>query len=243
MNPAVTAILSDSVSLASDCQTISGGAGAAEEEDNDPETVFLKATLSALQLQSQQLDQTCSRVESQNRALDSEIEALFGQLSTETKELEELEKSKEGTVNPLTKLSLEIHTQKMELKELNRKGEALRASLDHLNTSNTEAEHRIYDLDDLVWKKSREIDDLQTRLTDSVPFSRLQKTLCKSCLDSLSEALTHQATSSLNSVPSSRRQASLGTMFPNKDAFSLYSLWKLNLVVGNEEASEQPRSP
>lgn len=177
---------------------------------------YLRSSLSALQQQSQMLDRHCAALEIQNHQLDLHIARLAHTCKVEKEKALAAEQDKVRTPNPLAILALEIHHQKQQLHELNEREEMLKQDLSTLQQRNSEAEQRIYDLDDFVWKKASEIAELQRTLAVSVPYLKLKKLLCAECQRVLVEEMSAQATS----LPVTRRQASQGGLLL-RDGLSL----------------------
>lgn len=189
------------------------------ESLEDPEVAYLRSSLSALQQHSQRLDCHCAALELQNRQLDLQIAHLAERFQQEKAKALAAEQDKALTPNPLAILALQVHQQKQELLQLTEREEVLKQDLSDMQLRNSEAEQRIYDLDDLVWKKASEVAELQRTLAASVPFSRLQKSLCEDCQHLLAEEMNVQT--AVTSLPVTRRQASLGALLLSRDGLSL----------------------
>jgi predicted nucleic acid-binding Zn-ribbon protein len=185
----------------------------------DPEVAYLRSSLSALQQHSQLLDSHCAALELQNRQLDLEISQLTEHFKQERDKAVDAEKDKKLSPSPLAVLALEVHKQKQELRQLSEREEVLKHDLGDMQTRNSDAEQRIYDLDDLVWKKANEVAELQRTLAVSIPVARLQKSLCEDCQRLLVEEMNAQTV--VTSLPVTRRQASLGTLLLSRDGLSL----------------------
>jgi len=185
----------------------------------DPEVAYLHSSLSALQQHSQLLDCHCAALEIQNRQLDLQLAQLAERFQQERAKALAAEQHKVQTPNPLAVLALEVHQQKQELLQLTEREESLKQDLSDMQLRNSEAEQRIYDLDDLVWKKGSEVAELQRTLAASVPLSKLQKSLCEDCQRLLADDLNAQT--AVTSLPVTRRQASLGALLLARDGLSL----------------------